>query len=153
MASFSFFTNPVSILLSETGWLAGFLLLEAAVFLLAKKPYVKQKAKGWMLITGVLLIRFFADGQGASAAVKAAGCFPVRDTVDGADLRNIWAGSDVMTEYAKLTDFLSGYDALTPGWATARTEWWNMLQRVGNGGDVVLETDTLVENANAAAKE
>ena len=100
-----------------------------------------------------LLIRFFADGQGASAAVKAAGCFPVRDTVDGADLRNIWAGSDVMTEYAKLTDFLSGSDALTPGWATARTEWWNMLQRVGNGGDVVLETDTLVENANAAAKE
>ena len=100
-----------------------------------------------------LLIRFFADGQGASAAVKAAGCFPVRDTVDGADLRNIWAGSDVMTEYAKLTDFLSGYDALTPGWATARTEWWKMLQRVGNGGDVVLETDTLVENANAAAKE
>lgn len=100
-----------------------------------------------------LLIRFFADGQGASAAVKAAGCFPVHDTVDGADLRNIWAGSDVMTEYAKLTDFLSGYDALTPGWATARTEWWNMLQRVGNGGDVVLETDTLVENANAAAKE
>ena len=100
-----------------------------------------------------LLIRFFADGQGASATVKAAGCFPVRDTVDGADLRNIWAGSDVMTEYAKLTDFLSGYDALTPGWATARTEWWNMLQRVGNGGDVVLETDTLVENANAAAKE
>ena len=100
-----------------------------------------------------LLIRFFADGQVASAAVKAAGCFPVRDTVDGADLRNIWAGSDVMTEYAKLTDFLSGYDALTPGWATARTEWWNMLQRVGNGGDVVLETDTLVENANAAAKE
>lgn len=100
-----------------------------------------------------LLIRFFADGQGASAAVKAAGCFPVRDTVDGADLRNIWAGSDVMTEYAKLTGFLSGYDALTPGWATARTEWWNMLQRVGNGGDVVLETDTLVENANAAAKE
>ena len=65
----------------------------------------------------------------------------------------LWAGSDVMTEYAKLTDFLSGYDALTPGWATARTEWWNMLQRVGNGGDVVLETDTLVENANAAAKE
>lgn len=100
-----------------------------------------------------LLIRFFADGQGASAAVKATGCFPVRDTVDGADLRNIWAGSDVMTEYAKLTDFLSGYDALTPGWATARTEWWNMLQRVGNGGDVVLETGTLVENANAAAKE
>ena len=98
-----------------------------------------------------LLIRFFADGQGASAAVKAAGCFPVRDTVDGADLRNIWAGSDVMTEYAKLTDFLSGYDALTPGWATARTEWWNMLQRVGTGEDVTTAVKTFCDNANAAA--
>ena len=98
-----------------------------------------------------LLIRFFADGQGTSAAVKAAGCFPVRDTVDGADLRNIWAGSDVMTEYAKLTDFLSGYDALTPGWATARTEWWNMLQRVGTGEDVTTAVKTFCDNANAAA--
>ena len=110
-----------------------------AISTVAKKSLLSSAAQGMF--------------RAASAAVKAAGCFPVRDTVDGADLRNIWAGSDVMTEYAKLTDFLSGYDALTPGWATARTEWWNMLQRVGNGCDVVLETDTLVENANAAAKE
>ena len=100
-----------------------------------------------------LLIRYFADGQGASAAVKAAGCFPVRAAVDGANLSGIWSGSDVMQEYAQLTDFFGSYPQLTPGWATARTEWWNLLQRIGNGGDPVIETGTFVSNANAAAKE
>lgn len=100
-----------------------------------------------------LLIRYFADGQGTSAAVKAAGCFPVRAAVDGANLSGIWSGSDVMQEYAKLTDFFSSYPQLTPGWATARTEWWNLLQRIGNGGDPVIETETFVANANAAARE
>ena len=100
-----------------------------------------------------LLIRYFADGQGTSAAVKAAGCFPVRAAVDGANLSGIWSGSDVMQEYAKLTDFFGSYPQLTPGWATARTEWWNLLQRIGNGGDVVIETETFVANANAAARE
>ena len=99
-----------------------------------------------------LLIRYFADGQGTSAAVKA-GCFPVRAAVDGANLSGIWSGSDVMQEYAKLTDFFGSYPQLTPGWATARTEWWNLLQRIGNGGDPVIETETFVANANAAARE
>ena len=99
-----------------------------------------------------LLIRYFADGQGTSAAVKATGCFPVRAAVDGANLSGIWSGSDVMQEYAKLTDFFGSYPQLTPGWATARTEWWNLLQRIGNGGDPVIETDTFVANANAAAR-
>lgn len=100
-----------------------------------------------------LLIRYFADGQGTSAAVKAAGCFPVRAAVDGANLSGIWSGSDVMQEYAKLTDFFGSYPQLTPGWATARTEWWNLLQRIGNGGDPVIETETFVANANAAARK
>ncbi len=100
-----------------------------------------------------LLIRYFADGQGTSAAVKTADCFPVRAAVDGANLSGIWSGSDVMQEYAKLTDFFGSYPQLTPGWATARTEWWNLLQRIGNGGDPVIETETFVANANAAARE
>ena len=100
-----------------------------------------------------LLICYFADGQGTSAAVKAAGCFPVRSAADGASLSGIWSGSDVMQVYGKLTEQLGNYYQLTPGWATARTEWWNLLQRIENGGDVVIETDTFVDNANAAAKE
>lgn len=100
-----------------------------------------------------VLIRYFTDGQGTADAVKAAGCFPVRTAANGASLNGLWSGNQVMTEYAKLTAYMGDYYQLTPGWATARTEWWNMLQRLGDGGDVAIETDTFVDNANAAARE
>ena len=99
-----------------------------------------------------LLIRFFADGQGTSAAVRATGAFPVRSAADGVNLANLWAGNDTMTEYGKLTAYMGDFYQLTPGWATARTEWWSLLQRIANGGDVAIETDTFVANANAAAR-
>ena len=38
-----------------------------------------------------------------------------------------------MSEYSKFMNYLGDYYQITPGWATARTEWWNMLQRVGTG--------------------
>ena len=47
--------------------------------------------------------------------------------------------------------YLGDYYQVTAGWATARTEWWNMLQRVGGGGEVATEVATFCENANAAA--
>lgn len=100
-----------------------------------------------------LLIRYFTDGPGVSSAVKAAGCFPVRSAADSAVLSDVWAGSEVMTEYGRLTAYLGAYDQLAPGWATARTQWWELLQRIGNGGDPVIETDTFDTNANAAARE
>ena len=56
-----------------------------------------------------------------------------------------------MNEYTKLMPYLGDYYQVTAGWATARTEWWNMLQRVGGGGDVATEVATFCENANAAA--
>ena len=58
-----------------------------------------------------------------------------------------------MSEYSKFMGYLGDYYQITPGWATARTEWWNLLQRIGNGGDPVIETETFVANANAAARE
>jgi multiple sugar transport system substrate-binding protein len=48
--------------------------------------------------------------------------------------------------------YLGDYYQITPGWATARTEWWNMLQRVGSGEDVETAVKTFVDNANAAAQ-
>ena len=99
-----------------------------------------------------LLIRFFADGQGTSAAVRATGEFPIRSAADGVNLANLWAGNDTMTEYGKLTAYMGDFYQLTPGWATARTEWWSLLQRIADGGDVAIETDTFVANANAAAR-
>ena len=42
-------------------------------------------------------------------------------------------------------------DRVTPGWAEARTAWWNMLQQVGSGADVKAAVDEFVATANAAA--
>lgn len=104
------------------------------------------------LTAAKLLIRYFTDGPGTVAAVKTAGCFPVRSTADSTSLSALWDGDETMTEYAKLAALMDGYDQLTPGWATARTEWWAMLQRIGIGGDAAIEADTFDTNANAAAR-
>ena len=56
-----------------------------------------------------------------------------------------------MSEYRMFMGYLGDYYQITPGWATARTEWWNMLQRVGTGEDVTTAVQTFVDNANAAA--
>ena len=44
------------------------------------------------------------------------------------------------------------YYQIVPGWAAARTAWWNMLQRVGTGGDAASEAAAFDEEANAAAE-
>ena len=41
---------------------------------------------------------------------------------------------------------------VTKGWAQARTSWWNMLQKVGEGADVASTVATYAAEANAAAK-
>ena len=96
-------------------------------------------------------IKYFADGEGTPDAVKAANYFAVRDTAEGIDLTGIWADNAIMNEYTKLMPYLGDYYQVTSGWATARTEWWNMLQRIGGGGDVTTEVAEFCTNANAAA--
>ena len=54
-----------------------------------------------------------------------------------------------MSEYTKFMSYLGDYYQITPGWATARTEWWNMLQAVTNGDDVTAAVNAYVENSNA----
>ena len=56
-----------------------------------------------------------------------------------------------MSEYSTFMGYLGDYYQITPGWTTARTEWWNMLQRVGSGEAVETAVKTFVDNANAAA--
>ena len=96
-------------------------------------------------------IRFMAN-ENVKDAVLASGFFPAHANVTG-----VYDGketADTMEMFTK--DFmpnLGDYYQVVPGWATARTEWWNMLQRIGDGGDVATEVATFVENANAAANE
>ena len=87
-----------------------------------------------------------ADPDQVGASVLASTYFPVRESVG-----DIYAGNDIMSEYTKFMGFLGDYYQITPGWATARTEWWNMLQRVGTGEDVTTAVKTFCDNANAAA--
>ena len=87
-----------------------------------------------------------ADPSQVKDSVLASTYFPVRTSVG-----DIYAGNEVMSEYSKFMGYLGDYYQITPGWTTARTEWWNMLQRVGSGEDVEAAVKTFVDNANAAA--
>ena len=87
--------------------------------------------------------------ENAKEAVAASTYFPVK-----ASVTDVYTGTEteaLMNEYTKLMGLLGDYYQVVPGWATARTEWWNMLQRVGAGGDVATEVGVFVTNANAAA--
>ena len=97
-------------------------------------------------------IKYFCDGDGTEAAVKAANYFAVRDIAGGNDISAIWADNEIMNEYNKLMPYLGDYYQVTTGWANARTEWWNMLQRIGDGGSVADEVAVFCANANAAAE-
>ena len=97
-------------------------------------------------------IKYFADGEGTAAAVKAANYFAARSTAEGIDLSGIWADNAIMGEYNKLMPYLGDYYQVTAGWAEARTAWWNMLQAVGGGADVTESVAAFCETANAAAQ-
>lgn len=94
-------------------------------------------------------ISFVCDDEAqAPESVKISGYFPVK-----ASLGNVYAGTDDeerMTTFANFAQWLGGYYNVTLGWAEQRTEWWNLLQRVFNGGDVQTEADAYSEACNAA---
>ena len=96
-------------------------------------------------------IKFMADSEATADAVRASTYFPVRDKSDDVDLSNIYEGNDIMSEYSKLMPFLGDYYQVVPGWAEARTAWWNMLQQIGGGADVTETANAFCEYANAAA--
>ena len=92
------------------------------------------------------------DPDQVKESVKTSTFLPVRPSVTG-----VYDGTEIADTMAMFTkDFMPSvgdYYQVMPGWATARTEWWNMLQRVGTGGDAKTEVETFVTNANAAIAE
>ena len=93
-------------------------------------------------------IRFVCDDavQGP-ASVYASGFFPVR-----ASFGDIYAGTEkaANADYAIFMPYLGDYYNVISGWATQRTEWWNMLQRIFAGGDVAAEVGVYIDHSNAA---
>lgn len=87
------------------------------------------------------------DPDQVADSVLASTYFPVRASVG-----NIYADDEIMSEYTKFMPYLGDYYQVVPGWAEARTAWWNMLQQVGTGVDVTTAVNEFVATANAAAQ-
>ena len=89
------------------------------------------------------------DNEQYTKTVVATNFTPVRD-VEGYESVNT-----LLPKYAALTPMMGDYYQVTLGWAQARTEWWNMLQRVGSGDgsaeSILAEMETAQTAANAAA--
>ena len=91
-------------------------------------------------------INFMANSDETAKAVKTSTYFSVKNS-----LSDLYADDEVMNEYQKLMPYLGDYYQVTPGWAEARTAWWNMLQQVGEGADVTTAVTEFCTTANAAA--
>lgn len=96
-------------------------------------------------------IKWMCDSEHTVDAVKTANYFAARSAAEGTDLSAIWADNEIMNEYQVLMPYLGDYYQVTKGWAGARTEWWTMLQKVGEGADIASTVATYAANANAAA--
>ena len=59
-------------------------------------------------------------------AVKASTFAPCRDLANSAELNAL------LPEYMLVAPMMGDYYQITTNWTQARTEWWNMLQRVAN---------------------
>lgn len=90
----------------------------------------------------------WACDENTEACVEASTYWSTRES-----LSNMYEGDDMKTEYGQFMQFMGDYYQVVPGWATARTEWWNMLQKVGAGDDITASVETFVTNANAAAAQ
>ena len=97
-------------------------------------------------------IRFMCnDPEQAKLSVQTTGYFPTHEKMTG-----VYDGTEIADTMKMFTEQLmphfGDYYQVVPGWAQARTEWWNMLQKIGQGGDVKTELAAFQEKANAAAK-
>lgn len=97
-------------------------------------------------------IRFMCnDPEQAKLSVQTTGYFPTHEKMTG-----VYDGTEIADTMKMFTEqfmpHFGDYYQVVPGWAQARTEWWNMLQKIGQGGDVKTELAAFQEKANAAAK-
>ena len=91
------------------------------------------------------LIAFICDdAEWGPKSVKQSGAFPSRTSFG-----NLYEGDGEMSLLASWIGYYGPYYNTRAGFATMRTEWWNMLQRVFQEGDVQAQVDIFNTNANA----
>ena len=69
------------------------------------------------------------DGEQYTRSVLASTYWPCRE------MPEIYDNDELMNEYGIFQKYFGDYYQVTPNWASARTAWWNMLRRVGEGQD------------------
>ncbi len=90
-------------------------------------------------------IRFLTeDTNRYTQTVLSTTFWPVRD------VPNIYENDELMSEYFLLRTYMGDYYQVTPGWASARTAWWNMLKKIGEGADIAEAAAEFEAAANAA---
>lgn len=87
-----------------------------------------------------------ADSSRYTRSVLTSTYWPVREMPD------IYVNDKHMIEYSIFQQYLSDYYQVTPGWAEARYNWWNMLQRIGRGEDIPTVVAEAARAANSAAE-
>ena len=96
-------------------------------------------------------IKWMCDSEHTADAVKTANFFAARTAAEGTDLTALFENA-MMNEYAAIMlPNLGDYYNVIKGWAAIRTEWWNMLQEIGNGADITATIAAHQATANAAA--
>lgn len=76
-------------------------------------------------------IRYIAEDNSVyTRAVLTSTYWPIRDVGD------IYENDILMTKYSVFMQYMGDYYQITPGWTEARTAWWQMLAKVGEGSDI-----------------
>lgn len=94
-------------------------------------------------------IKYMCDSEHTNEASAISNFFSVRSMAEGTEIKS--DNPTLVEYYDKLIPYVGEYYQITTGWAGARTEWWNMLQRIGEGDDIAETVAKYEANANAAA--
>lgn len=87
-------------------------------------------------------IQYMCDSEHTAEAADVAGFLSARTNVEASD--------PILVEFCdKMIPHTGEYYQITTGWAEARTAWWNMLQKVGEGADVAATVAEYEAQANA----
>ena len=93
-------------------------------------------------------IRFICDDSvQVRKSVYTTSLAPVRASISVTEL---YAGTEkaLNGEYAMFAPYLGDFYQVTKNWTVQRYEWWNLLQRIGAGGNVADEVALYIQNVN-----
>ena len=94
-------------------------------------------------------VKYMCDSEHTAEAAEISTFLSVRSMAEGNEIK---ANDPILIEYCdKMIPYLGEYYQIANGWAGARTEWWNMLQRIGEGDDIATTVAKYEANANMAA--